>query len=164
MKYYLIDTSAFVFSIENMKSTQMDFFVEKAKGEAFLYMPQFCVTEVFNTYARKFYEENTIQADVYGKWRNAFISAIHNRRILYCYDLHRYHNLNAHKIYKLEHKGIPRSSEYDRLSGFDILIIAMGMELKKVHAPNDVFILTRDKRLKRISNAHRDFAKAIWFE
>jgi len=134
MKYYLIDTSAFVFAVENINQTRMDFFVEKAKGEAFLYIPQFCVTEVFNTYARKFYEENVIQGDVYTEWRNEFIKATHNRRILYCYNLHRYHNLNAHKVYKVEHK-VPRLSNEHPLSAFDILIIAMGMELKKVHAP-----------------------------
>jgi len=163
VKYYLIDSSAFVHSVEHSGNTNINFFVERANGDAFLYIPQFCITEVFNTYARKFYEENIIPGSVYNQWRNAFINAIHDRRMLYCYDLHRYHNLNSHKIYRSEHR-IPRSSKYDRLSTFDVLIIAMGMELKKVHAPNDVFILTRDKRLKRVSNARKDFARAIWFE
>ena len=48
MKYYLIDASAFVYAIENITRTKMDFFMEKAKGEAFLYIPQFCVTEVIH--------------------------------------------------------------------------------------------------------------------
>jgi len=40
----------------------------------------------------------------------------------------------------------------------------MGIELKKVHSPNEVSILTRDGRLHRISNVSREFAPAIWFE
>ncbi len=163
MKYYLIDTSAFIYAIENLDQTKMDFFVERADGTAFLYMPQFCVPEVFNTYARLFYRENKIVGSLYTKWRNEFIKAIHNRRIIYCYDLHRYHNLNTHKIYKLEHK-VPYANKEGALSAFDILIIAMGVELKKIHSPNEVLILTRDARLCRISNINREFAPAIWFK
>lgn len=137
--------------------------MEKANGSAFLYMPQFCVPEVFNTFARIFYRDNTIPGPLYTEWRNEFIKAIGNRRILYCYDLHRYHNLNTHRIYEIEHK-TPYSQKERALSTFDILIIAMGMELKRVHCPNNVSILTRDGRLQRISSMDREFAQAIWFE
>jgi len=104
MKYYLIDTSAFIYAIENLEKIKINFFIERANETAFLYMPQFCVPEVFNTFARFFYRDKKIGGDLYTKWRGEFIKAIHNRRILYCYDLHRYHNLNTHKIYKIEHK------------------------------------------------------------
>jgi len=40
----------------------------------------------------------------------------------------------------------------------------MGTELKKIHSPNEVLILTRDARLCRISNMSREFAPAKWFE
>ena len=163
MNYYLIDTSAFVYAIEHLNQTRRDFFAEKAAGMAFLYMPQFCVTEVFNTYARLFYRENRILGPEYNKWRSQFIRAIHNRRIIYCYDLHRYHNLNAHGVYKVEHRH-PLPNAQSPLSGFDILVIAMGMELMRIHEPNEVSILTRDGRLHCISNLEPEFPKAIWFE
>ena len=163
MKYYLIDTSAFIYAIENLDKIKIDFFTEKANATAFLYMPQFCITEVFNTFARFFYRDQKIGRSLYTKWRGKFIRAIHNRRILYCYDLHRYHNLNTHKIYKIEHKK-PYTNKENALSTFDILVIAMGTELKKIHSPNEVLILTRDARLCRISNMSREFAPAKWFE
>ena len=163
MNYYLIDASAFIYAIENLDGIEKDFFVEKANGLAFLYIPQFCVPEVFNAFARFFYRDKKIGVEQYTKWKNEFIKAVGSRRILYCYDLHRYHNLNTHKIFKFEH----RTSYLQRegaLSTFDILIIAMGMELKKIHYPSNVSILTRDKRLRRISNMDEEFAQAIWFK
>jgi len=163
VKYYLIDASAFIFAIEHLNETEMDFFTEKAKGETFLYMPQFCVPEVFNTFARIFYQEKRIGGDLYTKWRQKFITAIQNRRIIYCYDLHRYHNLNTQQIYKIEHKE-PYKEKEKSLSAFDILIIAMGIELKKIHPSKEVSILTRDGRLHRISNMRKEFAPAIWFK
>lgn len=46
MKYYLIDASAFIHWTENEGKTKMDLLHEKAVGEAFLYIPQFCIAEV----------------------------------------------------------------------------------------------------------------------
>jgi len=163
MNYYLIDASAFVYAVENVNRTKIDFFMEKAEGTAFLYVPQFCVAEVLNTYARLFFRENRIAGKLYTEWRNEFLKAIRSRRTLYCYDLHRYHNLNADRIYRKEHR-MPYQGNENSLSAFDILIIAMGMELKKIHSPNEVTILTRDIRLRTISNSSGEFVPAIWFE
>lgn len=162
MKYYLVDASAFIYAMEKLGQTKRNFFIEKANGTAFLYMPQFCVTEVLNTFARFFYRDKKIGGALYDEWRTQFIEAIRNRRILYCYDLHRYHNLNADKVYEIEHKENYRTNEKP-LSAFDILVIAMGVELKKIHSPNEVCILTRDRRLRNISNTNEEFAQAIWF-
>lgn len=161
MKYYLLDASAFVYAIENLDKLKNNFFIEKANGSAFLYIPQFCIPEVFNTFARFFYRDKKIGGDQYTKWRNEFTKLVKDRRILYCYDLHRYHNLNTNKVYRIEHS-TPYGNGEGALSSFDILVIAMGIELKHLHSPNEVSILTRDKRLHRISNISRDFAPAIW--
>lgn len=172
MNYYLIDASAFIYAIENLGKTKKDFFTEKSLGQAFLYMPQFCVTEVFNVYAKFFHRFKKITtSQEYEDWRKYFIQLIHrqleppltNENMIYCYDLHRYHNLNAQEIYEVEHT-TPYSAKESSLSSFDILVIAMGMELKKIHEPNSVIILTRDGRLKRISNMRPNFATAEWFE
>lgn len=163
MKYYLIDTSAFVYAIENLETIRLDFFAEKASGAAFLYMPQFCVTEVFNTYTRLFYRDRKIGGSRYTRWRGEFIKAIHDRQLVYCYDLHRYHNPNAHKICKIEHT-TPYGEGEKFLSTFDILVIAMGMELQRIHLPNPVNVLTRDRRLATISAKDRSFAPPVWVE
>jgi hypothetical protein len=163
MKFYLIDASAYIYAVENLNKIKLNFFAEKGTGQAFLYIPQFCITEVFNAFARKFYRDKNIGNDLYQQWRNKFIQAIQNRTLVYCYNLHRYHNLNAHEVYKVEHT-TPYSEKEHSLSAFDILIIAMGMELKKIHAPDEVTILTRDGRLQHISNLKDNFAHAVWFE
>jgi hypothetical protein len=163
MNYYLIDASAFIYAVENLDRIKRNFFIEKAGGIAFLYMPQFCVTEVLNTYAKFFWRLGRIGLDRYNKWRDEFIKAIQNRTIIYCYDLHRYHNLNADEIYELEHR-TPYMEEEKRLSSLDILVIAMGMELKRVHCSDNVLILTRDRRLLKISNMKEGFAQAVWFK
>lgn len=147
LKYYLLDASAFIYAVE--KYEEPDFIEEKENGEAFLYLPQFCVTEILNAYGRFFWEEGKLDSEDYTKWRGAFLKLVRDRKTIYCYDLHRYHIKNADKVFKVEHT-IDRIGS--PLSSFDILIIAMGIELKKIHPHNDVIILTRDKQLKKVSN------------
>ena len=167
MTYYLVDTCAFIYAVECLYKTKPDIFFEKGIGLAFLYMPQFCVTEVFNTLARLRFRDNVITEAEYNKNREKFIEMIQNRRTIYCYDLHRYHNLNTQKIYEIEHKSELNTKE-NHLSALDILIIAMGMELKKIHEKEPVKILTRDGRIQTISKLLREkhgkdeFAEAIW--
>lgn len=161
MKYYLVDTSAIIHTIENTGNTKIDFFSEKAKNEAFLYIPQFCIAEALNTFARFLFKEKRIKEDEYTKRRNIFLNAVRNRKILYVYDLHRYHNLNADRVYRVEQTTPLREKEHP-LSSFDILIIAMALELKRLHHPSDVIMLTRDARLKHIAN--KLSINAIWFE
>ena len=163
MNYYLLDASAFVYAIENIDKLKKNFFIEKSNGSVFLYIPQFCIVEVFNAFARFFYRDKRIGNELYTKWRGEFSKLVRNRKVLYCYDLHRYHNFNADKIYKFEHS-VPYKSGEKSLSAFDILVIAMSMELKHLHSPNQVSILTRDGRLYRISNMRNEFAPAIWLE
>ncbi|MFA6431909.1 MAG: hypothetical protein WCV91_06000 [Candidatus Margulisiibacteriota bacterium] len=163
MKYYLLDASAFIYAIENLTSLKHNFFLEHANGDAFLYMPQFCVTEVLNCFAKFFYRSNKIGEASYVKWKDMFLSQIRQRKVIYCYDLHRYHNINIDKIIELEHK-TPYSQKEGALSSFDILIIAMGMELKRIHPSCEVNTLTRDGRLLKISNIDPALATAIWLE
>ncbi len=163
MKYYLIDTSAFVYAIENAGKTKLDFFQEKALGQAFLYIPQFCITEVLNTFAKycfRDYKNGKLDEKIYNEWRGNFIKAVHDRNLLYAYDLHRYHNINSDKIFKEEHT-TPIGKKEGYLSSLDILIIAMGIELCYIHGKENVTILTRDGRLNRIGNK---FLSVRWFE
>lgn len=153
MRYYLVDASAFVYAIEQYGNTKLDFFEEKAQGSAFIYLPQFCVTEVFNTFGKCFYKR--IRGKQYTKqqYQNSckfFQNAIRNRATVYVYDLHRYHNIRADSIIPVEHT-TPYAGKERYLSAFDILIISMTLELMEIHKDSEVCLLTRDIRMKRIA-------------
>ncbi|MDR1195504.1 MAG: hypothetical protein LBL00_03405 [Endomicrobium sp.] len=151
---YLLDASAFLNYVDPNRSTSTpiihDIVNEISKGN-FYYMPQFCVAEVFNTFAKWRYDKGKIDNNSYNRLCAAFKDMIHDRKVIYAYDLHRYHNINCDKIYATEHTTTrPTTKSY--LSTFDILIIAMGIELQKIHGIADVTILSNDKRLINISN------------
>ena len=160
---------------------------QKTNGDAVLFVPSFCVAEVCNTFAKWYYRPYqrkrvfTCKAD-YERVRRTFIGHVHDRKFFYSYDLKRYHNLNAHEVYPIEHttdtefdaSGLPIGSapgdvrdalEQQRkqanlsryyLSTFDILIIAMGMELKRLYG-SSVYLLSADKRLLLISDQDKRF-------
>jgi len=172
MVYYLFDTSALIERYFNHYKAVLDpMYLQKISKEAFFYFPNMCVVEVFNTFAKKFYRRKEIKAGEYKNLCDTFKGHIRNGKLLYPYNLYRYHNQNADLIYETEHTLEPLNPESSRpriaygkcwLSSVDILIIAMGMELQKIHGKN-VYIVTNDERLAAVSNAKPDlFAPAIY--
>ena len=167
-KYYLIDTCALIYYFDNPESSvKYKITDDTADGVAFYYIPQFCVAETFNVFARLYYRPPKITKKKYTALVDAFKYMIKNREILYAYDLHRYHNLNCDLVYETEHitpqaknsKGKAVARPY--LSTFDILIIAMAIELNKVHGQGNVCILSRDARL--IDIAKKVGINAEWY-
>jgi len=174
MKYYLLDTSFWVWAVQNGKNSCV---LEKDCGQAFLYMPQSCIPEVFNTFAKLRYANDTephqkIDDIHYESFCKSFEEHIHERKIIYIYDLHRYHNLNAHKIYEknylswnswdegylLQQKNTTK--KYARpMSGLDIILLSMALELKIIHPEphNQVIILTRDDTIIKVVNDNLAF-------
>jgi hypothetical protein len=126
----------------------------------FYYIPQFCIAEVFNTFAKWRYctsesdksdkRNTTLTPDQYKQVNESFKILIRDRLVLYAYDLHRYHNLNCDKIFETEHT-IQREKNKGWLSTYDILIIAMAMELQRIHGKNNIKILSCDERLVKIA-------------
>lgn len=177
MKYYILDTSAYVYALEKgTGNINVDFITETENDNAFLYMPQFCVTEVLNTISKLRYSEEIksqnkqIDQLQFKKLYDFFIEQIHDRKLIYIYDLHRYHNLNAGleeyggcDIYRANwdawnswDKGW-QAKKKDKtnkppLGAPDILIIAMTIELKKIHKKDDVVVLTNDRLLAKVIN------------
>ncbi|MDR3243659.1 MAG: hypothetical protein LBT79_02800 [Elusimicrobiota bacterium] len=158
--YYLLDASAFGRYIDEEYEGVIKHDIIKNKlDDYFYYIPQFCISEVFNMLAKwrydeeynKRYKKATITDNRYQELKNYFIKLIHDRLFLYPYDLHRYHNLNAHKIFDIENS-VKREQPTDKLSSFDILIIAMGIELQRIHGDKNITILSCDKRLIKVSN------------
>ena len=154
MIYYLFDASALILFYQKANKKLDEIFVSKAKNESFIYVPQFCVPEVFNTFARLYYRDKKISEDIYNQYCVAFKEHVSSRKVIYCYDLHRYHNLNAHQLFIYDHT-IPYDhiNSTKSLSTLDILIISMGMELKRIHPPQDVFLVTADKRMQTVCKA-----------
>lgn len=75
----------------------------REQNNALFFIPSFCVAETLNSFAKIYYRLNQIEKSLYEEIRESFINAVHNRKIFYCYDLNRYHNLNAEEIFPLEH-------------------------------------------------------------
>ena len=147
-------------------------YIQKVKGDAFFYFPNFCVVEAFNAFARLRYRENRISDKAYRDYLGVFKGEIRSRKLLYCYNLQRYHNYNADLVYQSEHTIKPLDPDVDHapkskcsLSGLDILVIGMGMELKRIHPKDQVYIVTNDERLAKVANSDPDkFVKAIYLE
>ncbi|MDR3244491.1 MAG: hypothetical protein LBT79_07050 [Elusimicrobiota bacterium] len=154
-RYYLIDASAYARSVDleyNIKNhVNHSFFGNISKGY-FYYIPQFCIAEVFNVYAKWYYRKNKIDTAEYNRLCSNFKDMIHNRKVFYPYDLHRYHNLRCDEIYEIEQKTNRLKQGKPYLSTFDILIIAMGLELQHIHGKDNVVILSCDERLIKIAN------------
>lgn len=186
MKLYLLfDASAvkhYYLDREEFSETLACLWSLKNTKQAFFFIPSFCITEVRNIFAKHYYRYKLIDKDLYEKITKEFLDAVHNRNIFYSYDLNRYHNINADRIFEKEHtintefqaigkfpKGnTPQEKERslaeitneltDRghkiakfyLSSYDILIIAMALELRHFFGEKRVYIITKDERLKTI--------------
>ena len=135
---------------------------QKLSGVAVIFIPAFCVAEVLNTFARWWYRERSVfaTADEYNFVRQTFIKHVHDRKFFYSYDLTRYHNLNCGKVFHKEHKTKLTRGTY--LSAFDILVIAMGMELKRI-CGDEIHLLTKDYRQYEIAGKAMDFPKAYFW-
>lgn len=187
MVYYLLDASALVLKyrpdpderVERAKKAMDAIEAQRKEREAFLFLPNFCVAEAFNTLAKWFWREKKFRTkEQYQTACKALerdvkrVDEGDDGRRFYAYDLHRYHVLNCNKVFEVEHttdlEQDPRHPDRFKppLSTFDILIIAMGMELKRVHAGQSVYIATSDKRLalvaeKLLKKSPDEFARVI---
>jgi hypothetical protein len=99
---------------------------QRLSGDAMIFIPAFCIPEVFNTFAKWWYRRNSVfgsQRSYEGAW-NLFASHVHDRKFFYSYDLTRYHNLNCHEVSLVEHKtdteyqatGLPTTATQEELN------------------------------------------------
>jgi len=160
--YYLLDASALVhlYLLDEEVTPCLDHLIEqRGLQKAFLYVPNFCVAETFNTIARKHYREGVLDEQAYKKCKGTFAHDIHNGHLLYHHELNRYHILNVDYIIPFEHlfpSERPDGTER-RLSIFDVLIIAMGMELRVPGGAT--YVVTGDKRTTEVIDILRKLRK-----
>jgi len=176
--FYLLDTNvALHHYIPDKKVTpQLDHIIEQhGLKKAFIFIPQFCVSEVFNTFAKLHYRKKEtypqeyqdlylndfkpLSVFDYQKVCGNFKADIKFGRLFYNYELSRYHVFNADHVITFEHqinlirKNVKTGKEEPWLmSTFDILIIAMGIELARINGEDRTYILTCDKRIKVVAD------------
>lgn len=201
MIHYLIDASVVVDFYRPRSSFRAQVFSrhvalkdhitnQRLSGKAIIFIPAFCVAEVFNTFEKWWIRQKAVFQSQrhYEDARQLFISHVHDRRFFYCYDLTRYRNLNCHEVFPVEHttqtefqvRGLPTTASWadlnrklqeidprdtvgrHHLSAFDILIIAMGMELQAIHGER-VYLLTKDARLALVAGQKAKFPKPLYW-
>jgi len=131
-------------------------------GQGIVFIACFCITEVLNTFARWWFREKGVfdSGDQYSLARNTFINHVRERKSFYSYDMTRYHNINSEKVFRVEHR--IKLTRGKHMSGLDILVIAMGMELKRI-CGNEIHLLTKDYRQAEIANKKPTFPKAYYW-
>ncbi|MFH1902963.1 MAG: hypothetical protein ABIK20_02760 [Candidatus Omnitrophota bacterium] len=172
MKYYLIDTSALIYlyipDTPTKKITRKIEYLlqEKQKGNAFLFVPNFCIAEAFNTFAKYHYRykktapDRALSDGEYKLCCDKFQNDIKDGRIFYPYEMNNLHLSNVDFITPFEHQWfLEREKEGKKedwcLSTFDILFISMGLELVRIVGRDNLFFVTRDKRINQICNILR---------
>jgi hypothetical protein len=161
--YYLFDASAIlhVYMPDEGLTPLLDHFLEqRGLQKAFLYVPNFCVAETFNALARKYYREGELNEEMYRFCKEAFANDIHNGHLFYHLELNRYHVLDVDFIIPFEHLfPTERGDGTERkLSTFDALIIAMGMELSRITG-GATYVITCDKRIAEVIRILRKLRK-----
>ena len=172
MTYYLVDASALIYfyipdSPTKRITKKVEYLVDqKQKGNAFLFVPNFCIAEVFNTFAKYHYRYKTtnpsqaLSDKEYSSCCKAFRESVEKGRIFYPYEMNNMHLGNIDFITPFEHQYfLQREKEGKQidwcLSTFDILFISMGFELARIVGRKNVSLVTRDKRIVDICNILR---------
>lgn len=129
------------------------------KSDIFLYLPNFCVAEVFSVFMKhsfghwnRRHVKSTIDTRVYNSLVRQFENDIHNGKFIYHYELSRYHVLAINLVAPVDHYfRVNRGKQQVAPMGtFDHLIIAMGTHLAKIHGQENVAIISADDRLINI--------------
>jgi len=137
--------------------------VRSGATEHFFYMPNFCIAEVFSVFMKYTFGkwnrhvDNALDTRVYNSLVKQFQSDIHNAKLIYHYELSRYHVLAINLVAPIDHYyQISRSSRRNRrknvipMGTFDHLVIAMGIHLAHIHGPDKVVVVTCDDRLNNV--------------
>lgn len=156
MLTYLFDASAAVelYAPSNPRAERAVRYIvdqKKVYKEAALFIPNICIVEVFNALAKKRFKtcEDALSEEQYLKCLDRFRKDIHWGKNFYPYDVTRYHIIGADMIIAVEQR-VPSLNSRDHLSSFDILVIAMSCELAFVGVAETTFLVTCDRRIKKV--------------
>jgi len=149
--------------------------IRSGDSKHFLYIPNFCIAEVFSVFMKyAFGRWNThvqktgkIDRRVYERLVLQFQEDIHNGRFLYQYELSRYHILGINLVAPIDHyfqftRGKKR--RHVPMGTFDHLLVAMGIHLAHIHGQANVAIVSADNRLTNILSKCKSGLKAATIE
>jgi len=154
--YYLPHTLDYVKAAERI---ELLFNSIRSKGsDHFLYLPNFCVAEVFSVFGKHSYGKwnqqvkkkgGVIDTRVYESVCKQFEKDIHNGNLIYHLELNRYHVFAIDLVAPVDHYfKMDRKNKWVTPAGtFDQLIVAMGIHLAHVHGQENVCIVSTDNRL-----------------
>lgn len=128
------------------------------KSEHFLYIPNFCIAEVFSVFMKHAFGKwnrhvkkigGTVDKRVYESLVKQFQEDIHNGKFIYHLELNRYHILGINLVAPIDHsyRMYKRKDNVSPCGTFDHLIISMGITLSHIHGRNNVCIISADDRL-----------------
>jgi hypothetical protein len=125
-----------------------------------LYIPNICIAETFSVFMKYAFgkwnphlkHKKTIDKRVYEHLVSQFQKDIHNGRLLYQYELSRYHILAIDLVAPIDHHyQHTRGKKNHRPMGtFDHLYVAMGIHLAHIDGNENVVLLTADDRISNI--------------
>jgi hypothetical protein len=126
--------------------------------DVFLYIPSFCIAEVFSTFMKYAFGSwnrhvrragGRIDRRVYERLVSQFQRDIHNGAAINQYELSRYHVLGINLVAPIDHHfQIRRAGANHRpMSTLDHLLVSMGIQLAKVHGQDRVVVVSADRRL-----------------
>jgi hypothetical protein len=135
--------------------------VRSGESKHFFFVPNFCIAEVFSTFAKLTYgawnrqvrKRGKIDRRLYKSLRKQFQTDIHNAALFYHYELSRYHVLAVNLVAPVDHyfklsRGVRKT--VNPAGTFDQLIVAMGIHLTKIHGTGNVVVITADYRLSKL--------------
>jgi hypothetical protein len=142
--------------------TLLDAVRRDPSGRIFLYMPNICICEAFDTFNKLYWARwnpevkrvypRALDARVYRRARTQFQADIHDGRLMHQYELDRYHVLAADLISLVDHyyqhyheRG--KKQRKNPMGTRDILVAAMATCLARVHGRERLALVTAEKRM-----------------
>lgn len=130
---------------------------ERSCNDATLFVPTFCIVEVFKVLAQKHFGEQKIDGRKYEECMQSFREEIHWGKVFYPYEINRYHVTAIDEVLPLDYILSKREpSDKQPLSSADLLLAAMALDLTFLNGSNDcVFLVTCDNRIKKVCGYFR---------
>src|SRR5437868_11981663 len=129
--------------------------VRTRASDHFLYIPNICIAETFSVLMKYAFGKwnhhvkragrGTLDKRMYEKLIEQFQDDIHNAKVLYQYELSRYHILALDLVAPIDHHyqiGRGKGRNHRPMGTFDHLYIAMGIHLAHIHGSDRVVLLT----------------------
>ena len=158
--HYLVDASIWVhlyYPHPQITPYLRQLVTNRELGKAFIWIPNFCIAETFNTLAKIHYRERKLDNKAYESCLKEFRTHLRSGKIIYGYDLSHYHVVKVDYIIPYEHelntKFFDKDTKEEKewaMSTYDLLIICMGMELCRIMGHDLVTVLTCDKRIHKV--------------